>query len=75
MPILDLIKDYAEDMKQWRRQLHKIPELGFDCHQTSAFVIKKLRYFGVNRLNDGIAGTGVVAVIEGQGAGNGTTLG
>ncbi|MBT8352995.1 MAG: amidohydrolase [Desulfofustis sp.] len=75
MPIIDLIKDYAEDMKQWRRQLHKIPELGFDCHQTSAFVIKKLRYFGVNRLNDGIAGTGVVAVIEGQGAGNGTTLG
>ncbi|MBT8345014.1 MAG: amidohydrolase [Desulfofustis sp.] len=62
-------------MKHWRRQLHKIPELGFDCHETSAFVIKKLRYFGVNRLNDGIAGTGVVAVIEGQGAGNGTTLG
>jgi len=75
MPIIDLIADYAEDMKHWRRQLHKIPELGFDCHETSAFVIKKLREFGVNRLNDGIAGTGVVAVIEGQGAGNGTTLG
>ena len=75
MPIIDLIRDYAEDMKRWRRQLHRIPELGFDCHETSAFVIKKLREFGVNRLNDGIAGTGVVAVIEGQGAGNGTTLG
>jgi hippurate hydrolase len=75
MPIIDLIADYAESMKHWRRQLHKIPELGFDCHETSAFVIKKLREFGVNRFNDGIAGTGVVAVIEGQGAGNGTALG
>ena len=75
MPIIDLIATYAEDMKHWRRQLHKIPELGFDCHETSAFVIKKLREFGVNQLHDGIAGTGVVAVIEGQGAGNGRTLG
>ena len=75
MPIIELIADYAEDLKHWRRQLHKIPELGFDCHETSAFVIKKLREFGVNRLKDGIAGTGVVAVIEGQGAGNGITVG
>ncbi|MGI9536584.1 MAG: M20 aminoacylase family protein [Desulfocapsaceae bacterium] len=75
MPIIDLIKDYAEDMRHWRRQLHQIPELGFDCHQTSAFVIRKLREFGVDRLNEGIAGTGIVAVIDGQGAGNGTTLG
>jgi hippurate hydrolase len=75
MPIIERIAGYAEDMKQWRQQLHKIPELGFDCHETSAFVTKKLREFGVDRLEDGIAGTGLVAVIEGQGAGNGTTLG
>jgi len=75
MPIIDLIADFAEDMKHWRRQLHKIPELGFECHETSAFVTEKLREFGVNRLSDGIAGTGVVAVIDGQGVGKGTTLG
>ena len=75
MAILELIADYADEMKQWRRHLHTIPELGFDCHQTSAFVIDKLREFGVDRLKDGIAGTGVVAVIEGKGGGNGTTLG
>lgn len=75
MPIIDRIAAYAEEMKTWRRQLHKIPELGFDCHETSAFVIEKLTEFGVDRLQAGIAGTGVIAVIKGQGTGNGTTVG
>jgi hippurate hydrolase len=75
MPIIDRIAAYTEEMKLWRHQLHQIPELAFDCHKTSTLVKKKLREFGVDRLHEGIAGTGVIAVIEGQGAGNGTTLG
>lgn len=75
MPIVNRIADYAEAMKLWRRQLHKCPELSFDCHQTSAFVVDKLKEFGVDQIHEGIAKTGVVAIINGQGEGNGTTLG
>lgn len=75
MPILNRIADYAEEMKLWRRQLHKHPELSYDCHETSAFVIDKLREFGVDQIHEGIAETGVIGIIKGQGTGNGTTLG
>ncbi|THB75649.1 MAG: amidohydrolase [Desulfobacteraceae bacterium] len=75
MPVVKRIADYAEDMKRWRQQLHKHPELLFDCHQTSTFVIDKLKEFGVDEIHEKIAKTGVVAVINGQGEGSGTTLG
>ena len=66
MPILNRIADYAEDMKFWRRQLHKHPELSYDCHETSAFVIDKLKEFGVDQIHEGIAKTGVIGIIKGQ---------
>ncbi len=75
MPILSRIAGYIEDMKQWRRQLHKHPELLFDCHETSAFVVEKLKEFGVDEIHTGIAKTGVVGIIKGQNGGNGTVLG
>lgn len=75
MPIVHRIADYAEDMKLWRRQLHKHPELSFDCYEASAFVTEKLKEFGVDEIHEGIARTGVVAIINGQGAASGTTLG
>jgi hippurate hydrolase len=49
------------------------PELVFDCHQTAAFVVEKLRSFGITDIHEGIATTGVVAIIEGQG--DGPTIG
>jgi hippurate hydrolase len=75
MPILPRIADYTADMKLWRQQLHRHPELSFDCFETSAFVMDKLKEFGVDQIHQGIAKTGVIAVINGQSAGNGTTLG
>ena len=69
MPIINRIADYAEDMTSWRRHLHTIPELGLDCPQTAAFVADRLREFGVDELHEGIAQTGLVAIIEGQGEG------
>ncbi|MGR3199230.1 MAG: amidohydrolase, partial [Paracoccus sp. (in: a-proteobacteria)] len=48
MPVLNRIADFADDMTAWRRHLHRHPELGFDCHQTAAFVVQRLRDFGVD---------------------------
>ncbi|MEM9438142.1 MAG: M20 aminoacylase family protein [Pseudomonadota bacterium] len=69
MPIVNRIADFAEDMKTWRRYLHQHPELGFDCHETAGFVVERLKEFGVDEIHEGIAESGVVAIIEGRGAG------
>ena len=73
MPIVNRIGDYAEEMKAWRRWMHRNPELGFDCFKTAAFVAERLRDFGVDELHEGIATTGLVAIIQGQG--DGPTIG
>lgn len=69
MPVLNRIADFAPEMTEWRRHLHRHPELGFDCHETAAFVAARLREFGVEEIHEGIARTGIVAIIEGQGEG------
>jgi len=69
MPIVNRIADFAEDMTAWRQHLHTIPELGLECPETAAFVAERLREFGVDELHEGIAQTGLVAIINGQGAG------
>jgi hippurate hydrolase len=43
--------------------------LGLECRQTAAFVAERLREFGVDELHEGIATTGIVAIVNGQGAG------
>ncbi|MFN3525508.1 MAG: M20 aminoacylase family protein [Paracoccus sp. (in: a-proteobacteria)] len=69
MPVLNRIADFTDDMTAWRRHLHQHPELGFDCHQTAAFVAARLREFGVDEIHEGIGQTGIVAIIRGQGDG------
>ncbi|WP_170396062.1 M20 aminoacylase family protein [Ruegeria arenilitoris] len=69
MPVVNRIADFSADMAAWRRHLHSIPELEFECHETSAFVADRLREFGVDELHEGIAKTGIVAIINGQGEG------
>ena len=69
MPVVNRINAFAEDMTAWRRHLHTIPELGLECHETAAFVAERLCAFGVDELHEGIATTGIVAIIEGQGEG------
>ncbi len=73
MPVINRIADFTPDMTAWRRHLHTIPELMFECHQTAAFVVERLREFGITEIHEGIATTGVVAIIEGQG--DGPTIG
>jgi amidohydrolase len=69
MPVLNRIAAYAPEMKAWRQHLHAHPELKFDCHETAAFIKARLREFGVDEIHEGIAQTGIVAIINGQAAG------
>lgn len=69
MPVINRIADFTDDLTAWRRHLHAHPELQFDCHQTAAFVVDRLRAFGVDAVHEGIATSGVVAIINGNAAG------
>ncbi len=69
MPVINRIADFAEEMKTWRRHLHAHPELTFDLPETAAFVAARLRDFGVDEIHEGIARTGIVAIINGRGEG------
>ena len=69
MPVLNRIADYAPQMTEWRRHLHQHPELGYDCQQTAAFIVERLREIGVDEVHEGIGRTGVVAILNGSGPG------
>ena len=73
MAIINRIGDLGPEMTAWRRHLHTIPELSFDCPKTSAFIKERLEEIGVDAIHDRIAQTGIVAIIDGQG--DGPTIG
>jgi amidohydrolase len=66
--MLDALKNravaLAPDLSAVRRHLHANPELSFKETQTAAFVTQQLQEMGLNPYS--VAGTGVVALIEGQ---------
>lgn len=66
MPVLNRIASYAEEMKVWRRHLHQHPELAFECQRTAAWIVERLREIGVDEIHEGIAKTGIVALINGR---------
>ena len=69
MAIINRIADYSDDMKAWRQHLHAHPELDFECHETAKFVAERLKEFGVDEIHEGIATSGLVAIINGQSSG------
>jgi hippurate hydrolase len=69
MPVINRIAGYADEMAEWRHWLHRNPELSFDCHRTAAFVAERLREFGVDEIHEGIATTGIVAIVNGRAPG------
>ena len=73
MPILNRIAEFQNDMTTWRRHLHEMPELGMECYETAKFVAARPRDFGVDEIHEGIASSGLVAIINGQG--DGPTIG
>ncbi|OOY12468.1 amidohydrolase [Thioclava marina] len=69
MPVINRIADLGDRMTEWRRWLHRHPELEFDLPQTSAFVAERLREIGVDEIHEGIAQSGIVALIKGRAPG------
>ncbi len=65
LKIKQLAKDYASEVVANRRHLHTNPELSFQEYNTAKFVAQKLRDIGLTP-QEGIANTGVVALIEGR---------
>ena len=67
MPIVNRIAEFHPEMTEWRRDFHQHPELGFEEIRTSGIVAAKLAEFGCDEVITGIAKTGVVGVIRGNG--------
>jgi amidohydrolase len=63
--IKELSNQYAAEVISFRRHLHSNPELSYQEFNTAKFVATQLRAFGIEP-QEGIAGTGVVALIEGK---------
>jgi amidohydrolase len=63
--IKKLSQGYAQETVDARRHLHANPELSYQEHNTAKFIAKKLMEFGLHP-TEGVAGTGVVAIVEGK---------
>lgn len=59
------IEKYYPEMKAIREDLHRHPELSFKEFRTSAFIVEKLKEYGVDDVQI-LYHTGVVALIKGQ---------
>ena len=69
MAVPNSIVEMAAEMTAWRRHIHARPEIGFDCHGTAAFVAERLRAAGIEEIHEGLAESGLVALIEGRAPG------
>jgi amidohydrolase len=64
MQISDQIQQYRDELIALRRDFHQHPELGFEEHRTAKVVESYLKDLGLNPRR--VAGTGVVALLEGS---------
>lgn len=55
--------ELGTQLVNWRRNLHQIPETGFNEHQTSRYVAAALELMGL-QVHRGIGGTGLVASLR-----------
>lgn len=69
MSLLDKIKSlsesYSQEVVELRRHLHANPELSYEEFNTAKFVASQLRSYGIEP-TEGVATTGLVALIEGK---------
>jgi amidohydrolase len=63
--IKELSAQYVHEVISFRRHLHAHPELSYQEFNTAKFIADQLRSFGMEP-QEGIAGTGVVVLIEGK---------
>jgi amidohydrolase len=71
--MIEIIKQKAEqyfvEVQAIRHHIHANPELSFHENRTAAFVADKLTKWGIKH-QTGVAGTGIVALIEGKDPGS-----
>ena len=65
MPILNSINQMQKEMQEWRRDLHKIPEIGLKEYKTSSYIKDKLKGWDIE-FKDGYADTGLIAWVKGS---------
>jgi hippurate hydrolase len=63
MAVLDIVREYQDELTAIRGDIHQHPELGFEEHRTSGIVAEKLAAWGID-VHLGIGGTGVVGVLR-----------
>ena len=65
MVVSNRINQMYEEMKSWRQDLHRIPEIGLEEYETSKYIKSKLSEFKIE-FKDGYANTGLIACIKGS---------
>ena len=65
MVVSNSINQMYEEMKTWRQDLHRIPEIGLEEFETSQYIKSKLSEFKIE-FKEGYANTGIVARIKGS---------
>ncbi len=63
MKIDQSISVYKEEIKNHRRNLHKMPEAGFEEKRTAEYVAKTLKSYGIS-VKTGLVETGVLGYLE-----------
>lgn len=58
-------REVEKDLIQWRRDLHQIPEIGFDLPKTTAYVRKVLEEIGIE-YKELVNGSAIVGLIPGN---------
>ena len=74
MNIKNKIKYSIQDMVQWRKHIHENPETAYNEIDTSNFISKKLKEFGIE-VHQEIGKTGVVGIIQGKNTDSNKTVG
>ena len=61
--VLGWLHGCADELRSWRHQIHRYPELAFDEHKTGDLVAGLLQAWGYE-VSRGLAGTGVVGTLR-----------
>jgi hippurate hydrolase len=64
-PVRNSVAAMIPELTEWRRDLHRHPELSYDVPRTAAFVAERLRAFGFDEVIEGVGKTGVLGVLHG----------
>ena len=52
MPIKNRIAEFESEMREWRHDFHRHPELAYQETRTAGIVVEKLRSWGLRRTKE-----------------------